>query len=96
MNRSQAADNRSMAKRPAVTVQLIVRRGAIRRFQKLKKKTEALPVEVTWDRRENERRKVSGERSDDRRKNDRRQKPPFTWELSDFVVVQKAPSRRKR
>ena len=85
-----------MAKRPAVTVQLIVRRGAIRRFQKLKKKTEGLPVEVTWDRRETERRKASSERSDDRRKDDRRQKPPFTWELSDFVVVQKEPSRRKK
>ena len=85
-----------MAKRTAVTVQLIVRRGAIRRFQKLKKKTEGLPVEVTWDRREDDRRKRSSERPDDRRKNDRRQTPPFTWELSDFVVVQRAPSRRKK
>jgi hypothetical protein len=85
-----------MAKRTAVTVQLIVRRGAIRRFQKLKKKTEGLPVEVTWDRRENERRKVSKEQPDERRTNDRRQKPPFTWELSDFVVVQRVPTRRKK
>jgi hypothetical protein len=32
--------------------------------------------------------------STDQRKTDRRQKPPFTWELSDFVVV--APRKRNK
>jgi hypothetical protein len=36
----------------------------------------------------------------DRRATDRRQKPPFTWDLADFVVVapaegQKTPRRGK-
>ena len=82
-----------MAKRTPVSVQLIVRRGARERYLKLKKKTADLPVEVTWDRRRGERRTSSAGREDDRRKGDRRQKPPFTWELSDFVVVEKKTRR---
>jgi hypothetical protein len=74
---------------------LIVRRGAVDRYEKLKKKTAGLPVEVTWDRRKKERRTASGATENDRRKSDRRQKPPFTWELSDFVVVEKKPRSRK-
>ena len=38
-----------MAKRDK-PIELIVRRGAIRRFHKLKEKTADLPVEVMWDR----------------------------------------------
>ncbi len=85
-----------MAKRRTGSVQLIVRRGAIQRFQKLKKKTADLPVEVTWDRRKEERRASEGGAKDERRKGDRRQKPPFTWELSDFIVVEKTDRRRKK
>jgi hypothetical protein len=48
-----------------------------------------LPVEVVWDRRKQDRRGASQSVSDDRRKTDRRQKPPFTWELSDFVLREK-------
>ena len=84
-----------MAKRPPASVRLIVRRGAVQRYEKLKKKTAGLPVEVTWDRRKKERRAGSGATENDRRKSDRRQKPPFTWELSDFVVVEKKPKSRK-
>jgi hypothetical protein len=83
-----------MAKRSGVTVKLIVRRGAVDRFKKLKKKTADLPVEVSWDRRKEERRTSSQGVSTDRRKTDRRQKPPFTWELSDFVVVEKPRGRK--
>ncbi len=86
-----------MAKRSRVSVQLIVRRGARERFLKLKKKTADLPVEVAWDRRKQERRRATSEHSDaERRKADRRQTPPFTWELSDFVVVEKPPRRQKK
>jgi hypothetical protein len=86
-----------MAKRPRVSVHLIVRRGARERFLKLKKKTAGLPVEVTWDRRQGERRKEAEQSGTERRKGtDRRQKPPFTWELSDFVVVEKPLRRRKK
>jgi hypothetical protein len=82
-------------KKGAVTVELIVRRGALRRFEKLKAKTAALPVEVSWDRREADRRTASNTIEADRRKKDRREKSPFTWEIGDFVVVTKT-QRRKR
>ena len=80
----------------AVPLEIVVRRGAIRRFHKLTQKTESLPVAVTWDRRQGERRAAAIEAGDDRRAGDRRQKPPFTWEVSDFVVVAKAPKRSAR
>jgi hypothetical protein len=79
----------------AVTVELIVRRGALRRFEKLKAKTAALPVKVSWDRRVADRRTASNTTDADRRKKDRREKTPFTWEIGDFVVVAKT-RRRKR
>ena len=75
---------------------MIVRRGAVERFAKLKKKTAELPVEVSWDRRKEDRRSDSKGVPTERRKTDRRQKPPFTWELSDFVVVEKTRRRRKK
>ena len=81
-------------KRSPVSVELVVRRGALRRFQALKEKAADLPVKVTWDRRTAERRKASAAVGEDQRKSDRRQKPPFTWELSDFVVV--APRKRTK
>jgi hypothetical protein len=86
-------------------LEIVVRRGARRRFEKLKTQTSELPVVVTWDRRKTDRR-ASTTRSHrmevprDRRASDRRQKPPFTWDLADFVVVtpgdgQKTPRRKK-
>jgi len=76
------------AKRVATpAVELIVRRTAIRRFDKLKRATAALPaLKVSWDRRTND-------AMDAKPQTERRQKPPFTWEVADFVVVEK-PARR--
>ncbi len=73
-------------------VELIVRRGALRRFDKLKRATAALPVKLSWDRRLAERRTSSGDVSRERRQSDRRKKPPFTWGTADFVVVER-PAR---
>jgi len=64
-----------------------VRRGALRRFDQLKTKSAGLPVEIKWDRREADRRSAPGESGGERRTGERRQKPPFTWETADFVVV---------
>jgi len=76
-------------------VELIVRRGARTRFQTLKHKAASLPVKVIWDRRKTERRTGSGQPDDDdRRKSERRQRPPFSWQVADFVVVERP--RRKR
>jgi hypothetical protein len=83
-------------KRADVSVELVVRRGALRRFEKLKQKAANLPVEVLWDRRQGERRMASDKSSPNHRKTDRRQKPPFTWEASDFVVVPRTPQRKRK
>ena len=74
-------------------IEIVVRRGALRRFDAMTRKTAELPVEVTWDRR-TEQRRASGDTSDaERRSGDRRKEPPFTWQVADFVVVDdgKAP-----
>jgi hypothetical protein len=68
-----------------------VKRGALRRFDQLKTKSEGLPVEVKWDRRTSERRTESSAESTDRRKQERRQAPPFTWDAAEFVVVGDQP-----
>jgi hypothetical protein len=90
--------NDLMAKAPKTKpVDLIVRRGALRRFHALTEKTAHLPVKVTWDRRTEDRRTEPATTDKNRRKKERRQKPPFTWEVSDFVVAAPAePKKRKR
>jgi hypothetical protein len=73
-------------------VGIVVRRGAQRRFDGLTQKAAGLPVVVSWDRRQGDRRastQLVGKT--DQRKTDRRQKPPFTWEAADFVVLDQAP-----
>lgn len=90
----------SPARRPAASkkggaIEIVVRRGSLRRFDALKTRTAELPVVVTWDRRVNERRegaKPAGKGKG--RYSERRRTPPFTWDLADFVVVE-PPKRRK-
>ena len=72
-------------------IRMVVRRGALRRFESLKKQTADLPVVVTWDRRQGDRRVVSGDIARERRRTERRQQPAFTWDLADFVVVEPQP-----
>jgi hypothetical protein len=73
-------------------LRIFVKRGAIRRFERLKRDSAALPVEVEWDRRLGERRGPTEAPGAEAvglpaRKGDRRKAPPFTWDLADFVVV---------
>jgi hypothetical protein len=78
-------------------VALIVRRGALRRFDTLKKKTADLPVTVSWDRRQHERRISPAEVERDHRRTERRAQPSFTWDLADFVVVEPdVPSKGRK
>jgi hypothetical protein len=84
--RRQPAQEKGPATSTPTTI--VVRRGALKRYDSMKKKVEGLPVNLVWDRR------VGGERraelvpaEGDRRKTDRRQQPPFTWSVADFVVV---------
>ena len=74
-----------MAKKKPIGI--VVRRGALRRFDSLTRKTVDLPVDVTWDRRTGQRRASAEPAGDERREGDRRKEPPFTWQVADFVVV---------
>src|SRR4051812_27009330 len=69
-------------------LRIFVRRGALRRFHRLTRDAKDLPVEVTWDRRQEERRETPDEVMPDRRNTDRRKDPSFTWDMADFVVVE--------
>lgn len=76
-------------------IEIVVRRGALKRFDALKTKTGELPVVVKWDRRTDDRRDGGAERAKrDRRYEERRRTPPFTWDLADFVVVEPANGPR--
>ena len=76
----------------AATVhRIFVRIGALRRFHTLTQKTADLPVEVTWDRRREDRGDSPSTAAGERLEADRRKKPPFTWETADFVVVEAPP-----
>jgi len=86
-----------MAKKSArrtAAVELIVKRGSHGRYQKLKDKAADLPVMVSWDRRKSDRRAAAGDGEPNRRRADRRRNPPFTWEVSDFLVVEKVKQRK--
>jgi len=63
-----------------------VKRGALRRFDQLTRKSANLPVEVKWDRRLADRRSESTPEPEERRRRDRRQTPPFTWDAAEFLV----------
>src|SRR6185503_12878996 len=78
------------------TIEIVVRRGAMRRFDALKTRTSELPVVVTWDRRTDDRRDdETATGNHNARRAERRRKPPFTWDLADFVVVEPAKPQKK-
>lgn len=91
---STARRSTAPGKKKKDAVEIIVRRGALRRFDALKTKTGELPVVVTWDRRLDDRRGGKAAAKTERRYSERRRTPPFTWELADFVVVE--PTKRQK
>ena len=95
---TKTGQKRPRAKAPSPKpIGIVVRRGALRRFDALTRKTAGLPVVVSWDRRQVDGR-ASSERSQptDQQKTERRQKPPFTWEVAEFVVLDRAPHNSAR
>jgi hypothetical protein len=70
---------------------LVVKRGAQRRFEALKRQTSDLQVEVIWDRRSRSRRSARSTPATERRSSERRQPQSFTWNAADFTVA--VPSR---
>lgn len=69
-------------------LRIFVRRGALRRFHRLKRDAQDLPVDVEWDRRQEDRREASAVIPTERRQQDRRKDPSFTWDMADFVVAE--------
>jgi hypothetical protein len=80
----------------AAPIELIVRRGALRRFDKLKQATAELPVKLTWDRRVNDARGPLKPGQRDAGYAERRGAPPYTWDAADFLVVGKPAAERRR
>ena len=68
-------------------LRIFVRRGAIRRFNLLKRDAAGLPVSVEWDRRQRDRRPASTPADAEQPHSERRSDPPFTWTTAEFVVV---------
>ena len=94
--KASAGRRRVAAGKKQDRIEIVVRRGAIRRFDALKTRTSELPVVVTWDRRTDDRRDeddTTGAKRN-RRQTDRRRKPPFTWDVADFVVVEPAKPQK--
>jgi len=75
-------------------LRIFVRRGAIRRYARLTRDSRLLPVDIEWDRRQEERRAEAKTPAANRRKADRRRKPPFTWEMADFVVTESKKEKK--
>jgi hypothetical protein len=70
-----------------VGLRFIVRRGALRRFHRLKEATGTLPIDVIWDRRTSRAESEDGDSQDERRT-----QPAFTWRTADFVLVEEPES----
>lgn len=87
---------RIQTKTAAAPVGIVVRRGAHRRYEALTQKTADLPAVVSWDRRALDRRASSQPTQIDKRKSERRRTPPYTWEVADFIVVDRALDRSPR
>jgi hypothetical protein len=88
--RTRPRSTRGQTSSTTTPIRLIVRRGARKRFESLSKKAKELNVVVEWDRRVGDRRTATDDRSliaGERRRTERRQDPPFTWDSADFVVV---------
>jgi hypothetical protein len=66
---------------------LVVRRGALRRFATLQRRTADMQVQVIWDRRATARRITDTTKTPERRAADRRQRKSFTWQAADFLVA---------
>ena len=74
-------------------LRIFVKQGAKRRYERLKRDSASLPVDIQWDRRSGARRNAAEAEGAEAvglpaRKGERRQTPAFTWDLADFVVVE--------
>jgi hypothetical protein len=68
---------------------VVVRQGETELFKTLQREFSEVPrVQVIWDRRSRERRAGSAAaRGADRRRRDRRSRPPAIWEVQGYLLV---------
>ncbi len=67
---------------------IVVRRGALERFETLRREFRTDDVSVIWDRRLGDRRRRGAPvEAGERRRAERRRPPPDSWHLLDFVVT---------
>jgi len=90
-----AAKKKRARKPPTPPIELIVRRGALRRFDKLTQATKTLPVKVLWDRRTAASSTAKPDAKRELGHPERRQQTPFTWTAADFVVVEGRKTRSR-
>jgi hypothetical protein len=69
------------------SLRIFVKRGALWRFNRLRRDAQKLPISVEWDRRREDRRAAPAAVDQEHRKEDRRGSAPFTWDIAEFVVV---------
>lgn len=74
----------------------VVRRGCTKRFVRLQKHIDELPLEVVWDSRHTDRRTKPGRVEIECRQAQRRHNPPFTWDAADFLVRKETRPARRR
>jgi hypothetical protein len=98
MNRITRPKARGAKRTPTATepIRLIVRRGATKRAQALAAKAAGLNVEIAMDRRVEDRRRSTEATAVERRSGDRRNKPPYTWDVADFAVVVPKRANKRR
>lgn len=89
-----ARDDRRGLTKDSKPVTFVVRRGALRRFDRLKSATQELPAEVVWDRRGQTRPDPADKPAAPVRQ-ERRKETSATWDLADFVVSEGTPRRRR-
>lgn len=68
---------------------IVVRRGALERFETLRREFRSDEVSVIWDRRLGDRRQRGARPvgASERRRGERRAPAPASWHLLDFVVT---------
>ena len=68
---------------------MVVQRGDHERYRFLSSTFRDRPVEVVWDRRTGDRRRVSDDPAFERRAGDRRTRLPASWDALGFLVARR-------
>ena len=79
--KASAGRRRTTAEKKQERIEIVVRRGAIRRFDALKTRTSELPVVVTWNRA----RTIAGTKATQTARRETRDRQSGAWKLALHV-----------